>query len=111
MNIKVSNSQIQGQGVFACEDIEEGHWQYVYGKLTILTPGDPMERYVIEFDEAQVYMPYAPFCYLNHSNDPNCEIADCDNDSLNSIMTIEALRDIKLFEELTINYGDDWERM
>lgn len=90
MNILVGNSSIHGLGVFAIESIEEGDWQYVYGYLKPCEPGSPIDQYTFEWDTSNLYMPYPPWCYLNHSNEPNCEIDCLSEDPL--MLTIEALR-------------------
>ena len=104
MNVHIAPSQIHGRGVFAYEDIEEGHWQYVYGDVRSILPGDPIERYGLEWDEGKTFIPFAPWCCVNHSHEPNCEITQEDEYPM---LYITALRDIEPNEELTIDYGHD----
>ena len=101
MNVGVRSSPIHGRGVFVRESIEKDDWQYVYGKIRTLLPGDPLERYSVEWYNDKSYVPYAPWCCCNHSDDPNCEIVEQDSDML----VIIALRDIEFDEEITIDYG------
>jgi hypothetical protein len=103
LNVRIDKSEIHGRGVFAKGLIEEGDWQFVYGELRVVYPGDPFEHYGVEWDANQIFMPYAPWCCLNHSDAPNCEIGDGDKDHL----IVCALRDIEPNEELTISYGYD----
>lgn len=102
MNVTIAPSPIHGRGVFANELIEEGHWQYVYGELRRILPGDPCEVFSFEWDSKFYFLPYAPWCCLNHSDTPNCEI---EWQREWGMLTIVSLRDIGTREELTINYG------
>ena len=64
--------------------------------------------YSFEIDERTQLEPYAPFRYLNHSCDPNCEFDWFDDDKLNGDVAplyLIALRDIWPGEELTIDYN------
>lgn len=106
MNVRVAPSPIHGRGVFANKPIEQDDWQYVYGDLRVILPGDPFERYGIEWDD-KTFMPYAPWCCCNHSNEPNCEVTDDDEAVASPILIIIALCDIELNEEITIDYGYD----
>lgn len=104
MNVRIQQSPIHGRGVFANESIQAGDWQYMYGDLRIVLPGDIHERYGVEWDEERKYMPFAPWCCLNHSNTPNCEIEELEG---HPMLTVTALRNIELDEELTIDYGHE----
>lgn len=106
MNVRVALSSIHGHGVFANEHIEEGQWQYVYGELRHIKPGDPFEHYGLEWDNGYTYMPYGPWCCVNHGDKPNCEVY-ADGEDEHPIIYITALRDIEPGEELTIDYGYD----
>ena len=96
MNVRVAPSPIHGRGVFANMPIEKGDWQYVYGDLRVILPGDPFERYGVEWDDDKTFMPYAPWCCCNHSKDPNCEVTeDEDETHAHPVLIIHALRDIE----------------
>lgn len=103
MYIEVKQSTIHGNGVFATQDLDEGEFQFVYGYVVPIIPGTITDRYGVEWDDDTSYVPYAPWCFTNHSNKPNCEIA-CDE---NDVLFITTLRDIAEGEELTIDYGFD----
>ncbi len=107
MNVTIAKSPIHGRGVFANDDIEEGHWQFVYGDLRSVLPGDPIERYGIEQDDGYTFIPYAPWCCVNHSFTPNCEIQEDEDRQGQPLICIVALQDIPFGEELTIDYGHD----
>jgi SET domain-containing protein len=100
MNVHLLRSPIHGIGVFAREDIEEGHWQWVYGYPHALMPGDPASKYGFEIEDDVQFVPFAPFCFVNHAKDPNCEVQSEDFE-----VVIVALRDLEEGEELTIDYG------
>ena len=63
----------------------------------------PMEHYCFEGGDDGMYLPYAPWCWLNSSPDPNCDV-EWDEDGC---YTIIALRDIEPGEELTFDYEED----
>lgn len=105
MNVRIQKSPIHGKGVFANEPIEKDHWQFIYGDLRVLVPGDPLEAHGVEWDDDQTFMPYAPWFYTNHSSEPNCEVTGDPDDHI--VMVITALRDISQDEEILIDYGHD----
>ncbi len=108
MNVRIAQSPIHGLGVFANEPIKKDHWQYLYGDLRVVLPGDPVEKYGIEWDETKTFIPFAPFCCCNHSEEPNCEINDIDLDPRgHPMLYITPLRNIEQDEEILINYGYD----
>jgi SET domain-containing protein len=98
MNVENRQSPIHGLGVFARESIEAGHWQYIYG---MLLPAPSV--FGFDNEDGTWWEPFPPFRYTNHANDPNCEVGCFDDGTV----YIEALRDIKPNEELTIDYGHD----
>jgi len=100
MLVERRQSEIHGSGVFSREFILKDNWAYIYGEVIPLQP-HPMEHYCMEHDHGQ-WLPYAPWCWLNHSEDPNCEFA-WDEDE--EIYCLIALRLIEPDEELTIDYG------
>lgn len=101
MNVEVRESPVHGLGVFARDFIYCDHWQYVYGYMRRVTPGDPVERFTIHHDDENSFVPYAPWCFLNHSNIPNCELWWDEE----SGFTLVALCNILEGEELLIDYG------
>ena len=104
MNVYIDKSSIHGRGVFANELIETDDWQWVYGDLRIILPGDRFEPYGVEWDH-RTFIPYAPWCCVNHSTTPNCEINE--TESSRPILIITALRTILPDEEILIDYGYD----
>lgn len=93
-------SPIQGYGVYANVLIEKGDKFEV--RFTWLNGGDDQVFWNNSFDGRY---PEIPFCFLNHSDDPNMAMCVDDND----VLYLEALRDIEPREELTIDYGPDYD--
>ena len=106
MDVRVQKSPIHGNGVFANTLVPKGWWQYVYGDVRVLIPNDPFERYGYEWDSCQTFIPYAPWCFVNHSCRPNCYVTETEN-RLRPMLFIEAIRDIEPNEELLVDYGFD----
>lgn len=48
---------------------------------------------------------YNAFCFLNHSSNPNADLY-MDSDGC---IYLELLRDVQNGEEITFNYGEDWD--
>ena len=108
MNVRTAASPIHGIGVFANEAIDKDDWQYVYGDLRIIHPGDHLEGHCVEWDDEKTFVPFMPWFFCNHSDVPNCEISNYEGQG--DVLIIETLRDIDLDEELTIQYDSyvDW---
>lgn len=102
MNVRTAASSIHGIGVFANEKIKIGTSQYVYGDIRDVLPGDPIEHYGVVWGD-KTYIPYAPWCCVNHSDIPNCEVNELDFNY--PMLMITALLNIEKDQELTIDYG------
>jgi len=98
MNVVRKTSPIHGNGVFAQRRIAKGSWQFIYGEVLPLQE-HPLDHYCFEHKDG-MYLPYAPFCWLNHSETPNCDF-----EFRNDTLIIWAEKAIKRGEELTIDYG------
>ena len=100
--VEVRDSSIHGLGVFAIEDIKYGE---VVGVMSgvVSAEYDEHSDYVCEFEDWNGYSyyvePFAPWKYLNHSDEAN---VDWDTPVL------RAQRDIVAGEEITIDYGEEW---
>lgn len=106
--IEVQNSGIHGNGLFATEDIAQG-------KLLLIIKGDVIDESEAlrrETEDGNVYIFYNgdsfidtvrtdKIKYINHSCEPNCEVQDRDETSLNLV----SIKPIKKGEEITIDYG------
>ena len=96
-----------GKGVFA----ERGYPAHsvigeISGEIIIDSPNG--SSYAIEIDERTQLEPHAPFRFLNHSCQPNCEFDSFDDDIVTGEVAplyLIALREISTGEELTIDYN------
>ncbi len=82
----------------------------VIGEITgeLVTDCPNGSSYSFEIDDRTQLEPHAPFRYLNHSCEPNCEFDWFEDDGINGDVAplyLIALRDIWSGEELTIDYN------
>ncbi|MGI6401412.1 MAG: SET domain-containing protein [Thermoguttaceae bacterium] len=115
--VRVAETGRYGLGVFAEEPIRMGRAVgRVHGELK---PTDYRSHYCMDF-EGGVLEPDAPYRFLNHCCEPNCQLIEweiegedaSDSEAPRSRkffeLWVHALRDIEKGEELTIDYGWDW---
>ncbi len=120
---EVRESKIHHKGVFATTDIKKDQkiLEYVGEKITV-EEGDKRaieiaKKAKLDKNAGAVYIfklndkydldgniPNNPAMYVNHSCDPNAEAIDEDEH-----IWVVATKDIKQGEEITYNYGYDWE--
>lgn len=98
---------VVGKGVFAESSCPANA---VIGEITgdIVTNCPNGSSYSFEIDDRTQLEPHAPFRYLNHSCEPNCEFDWFDEHGTNGNVAplyLIALRDIWPGEELTIDYN------
>jgi len=86
--VTIKESSIEGLGIFATEDIEEG---YVFGISHI---------YDSRFENEYSRTPMGGF--VNHSEKPNCELISADE---NKTLVLVANRKISIGEEITTKYS------
>jgi SET domain-containing protein len=108
--VRIGNSRIDGQGLFAVQDITKGTRiiTYIGEKITRKESARRLETgnaYIFHLNyryalDGETLANTAR--YINHSCDPNCEVKKMDD-----TLWIVALRDIKVGEELSYNYGYD----
>lgn len=98
-----------GRGVFAAKRIRK---EAVIGGVTgrVIDDPDYTSDYCIDLGGSLSLEPGAPFRYLNHSCDPNCELyilEDGSGDWNGSVpqVLVAALRNIQPGVELTIDYS------
>ena len=96
-----------GKGVFSERSYPANA---VIGEITgdVVTNCPSGSSYSFEIDDRTQLEPHAPFRYLNHSCEPNCEFDWFDDDGATrdvAPMYLIALRDIWSGEELTIDYN------
>ena len=92
----VKESAIHGKGLFASEDIQKGE---TIGSIKY-NPTDEDGPYVLWVEDKGILVE-CDLKYINHSDKPNaCYCEDLD---------VIALSDICKGEEITHDYGADWE--
>ena len=96
-----------GKGVFSERSYPANA---VIGEITgdVITDCSSGSRYSFEIDDRTQLEPHAPFRYLNHSCEPNCEFDWFDDDGMDgdaAPVYLIALRDMGAGEELTIDYN------
>ena len=106
--VRIDNSRIDGQGLFAAQDITKGTRiiAYLGEKITRQESARRLEAgnaYIFHLNYRYALDGKAlanTARYINHSCDPNCEV-----EKTSDTLWIMALRDIKEGEELSYNYG------
>lgn len=95
-----------GRGLFARRRYRP---QQVIGVVRgqVIEDPDYASDYCIELGEGRCLEPAAPFRYLNHSCEPNCELFFWETDQAAPLdrLWLQALRPIEPGEELTIDYA------
>ncbi len=104
-------SEEKGRGVFALRDIAKGAVVEIspvipVSKSNVVESGDAPDGYLLEwdgnFEDEEFCMPLGYVMMYNHSDKPNIHL-DQDFDAYT--MTVTALRDIKVGEELCWDYN------
>jgi SET domain-containing protein len=112
IKVRVGRSHIDGKGVFAAQPIKKGTriLEYTGEKISRQEATERLARgnvYVFFFDtcyDIDGNTPKNRARYINHSCDPNCE-----SDIVAGSIWITALRDIRVGEELSYDYGHELE--
>lgn len=94
-------------GVFAKTEFSECDFVGQVDGMVIEDAGYCSE-YCMEMDHLRSIEPLAPFRYLNHSCEPNCQITGDEpawRDTPIQPLFIQAIREIRIGEELTIDYA------
>ena len=84
VGLTIKDSKVDGQGLFATKDIENGKWlgathHYLWDEIVRTPLGG----------------------FINHSEDPNCQLVRL---AKSSVATLETTKNIKSGEELTLKY-------
>lgn len=100
--VVVKESKIHGKGIFITRDIKKGQIIFVIkGNMVRWEVHNKKESLYgpdwIGVSETKWIDPDGPARFLNHSCNPNCGIK--------GMVTIRALRDIKMGEEITVDYS------
>ncbi len=110
--VRIGSTTNCGEGVFSLALIKGG--QAIGRVFGDVKPSNYRSDYCVEFGN-KVLEPFAPYRFLNHSCEPNCQFIEWRiEDGLSELsvpiveLWVHALRDIQPDEELTIDYGWDW---
>jgi SET domain-containing protein len=110
--LQIRTSPIHGQGLFATQRLRRGARviEYIGEKISKAESNRRCELqnwYIFSLDDESDLdgnFDWNPARFVNHSCAPNCE-AEWENGRI----WIKALRDIEAGEEISFNYGYDWE--
>jgi hypothetical protein len=98
-----------GRGVFALRSFED---QEIVGEIRGQLVHDPVYEsdYCLDLGPSLSLEPAAPFCYVNHSCEPNCDWiinrrTEEDQDVPGPVVLLRAIRPIEPDAELTIDYA------
>lgn len=93
-----------GLGVVSCRGWAAGQRVgIVRGEL--VSDGGKGSRYAIEVGGDLALEPAAPFRFVNHSCDPNCQFAIEETDAGQPRVVLETIRPIAASDELTVDYA------
>jgi hypothetical protein len=98
--LDVRLSALHGRGCFASAAIDTGA---VVGRMEGEPTRDDGDHVIWSADDAGLLVTN-DMRYLNHSRDPNAEVDD-------ATLDVVALRPIAPGEEITIDYGDEWDEL
>ena len=103
--VRVGSTSL-GRAVFAHRRFRP---QQVIGVIRgeVIDDPDYTSNYCMDLGESRSLEPAAPFRYLNHSCQPNCELFyyETDDPMPNDRLWLQALRPIEPGDELTIDYA------
>ncbi len=94
-----------GKGAFARKQFRKG--QSVGEMRGKVISGDDYDPdYVVDLGELGVLEPAAPFRFLNHCCEPNCELVQWETEGGHEPQIwVHALKTVRVDEQLTIDYG------
>lgn len=96
----VRHSALHGRGCFASAAIEADQ---VIGRMEGEPTRDNGDHVIWTTDDKAISVTN-DLRYLNHSRDPNAEVDD-------ETLDVVALRPIAPGDEITIDYGDEWDEL
>ena len=107
-NVTIAPAQY-GMGLFAARNFSLGE-QIGWMEGFILRDSEYSSDYAVDLGEDYCLEPDGTYRYLNHSCEPNCELYLIEEtDELGPLLlprvSVEAMREITLGEQLTIDYG------
>jgi len=98
-----------GLGLYASRNFSQGE-QIGWMEGLILCDSEHSSDYAVDLGDDYALEPDGTFRYLNHACDPNCELYLIDTTGelgplLLPRVSVEAIREITVGEQLTIDYG------
>lgn len=96
-----------GQGLFSTIPFES---ETILGMMDgeVIDDADHASDYAVDLGGTFSLEPSAPFRFVNHCCDPNCELVIVEADeesSTHPFVVLQSLREIRVGEELTIDYA------
>jgi SET domain-containing protein len=104
-------TEYAGRGVRALKSIREGEIileNHALRISNIRLNDEVLRQHVMFYQGKQNIIMLGEATLVNHSDNPNCEIFIVVNNRLPKVILV-SLRKIKKGEELTINYGSDYD--
>lgn len=104
-NVEVKNSTIQGKGVYATKNFNEGEIvleiddSHVVNDVNSLTK-EQFELHCDYLSNGLIILMQEPEVYINHSCDPNTYVK-----TINGVRKVLAMREIKVGDEITYDYA------
>jgi hypothetical protein len=99
-------STAMGKGLFARKMFRKSQ---AIGPMqgTLFSADDDYDpEYVVDMGDWGVLDPHAPFRFLNHSCEPNCQLLEWEMDAkAQPQLWVHALRTVRPSDQLTIDYG------
>lgn len=104
-NVIVKNSEIQGRGVYATENIKKGDTVLQIDDTHVVADPSTLTKEQNEYDcdylaNGKIILMQEPEKFINHSCDPTTYVKTIDG-----IRYVLAMRDIKSGEEITYDYS------
>lgn len=93
-----------GRGVFAARSFETEELVCRIDGRVVPDDGCGSE-YCMDFGDRTLLEPAEPYCFLNHSCEPNCELIVWEDEEAPLELCLHAVREIEPGEELTIDYA------
>ena len=104
MKVEVRKSPIHGRGLFAAEQIPKD-------SLIGIARGHAVKRdgaYVLWLDEDVAYRVTCKLRFINHSRQANAAYNSRQSVAGNQVVWVEAVKNIEPGEEITHDYGEEW---
>jgi hypothetical protein len=105
LNLRIRETPC-GKGVFSMQRFRR---KQSIGRMdgTVVVDDNYDPDYCVDIGDVGVLVPGAPFRFLNHSCEPNCELVEwqTEDDQAKPEVWVHATRTIQIGDQLTINYA------